>query len=325
MIMRINDPERPLTLCKFAMVCPSNAKKVILHVVQNEKEFVSERLNTELNRQDLNHCDHAHNKLSKMITKKCKFDILMNVWEKCLCNEMSFMLNDTYKDNGKLRIIIFDHCCKNNNTLHWLEWLLNELYCLEKINMLTLDHDKLTPHEKERFLSSLLYKKYTVKNGHQLTKRCNRVSISMYVKMNIVIQLLKNFSVIEKEHALCQILTAKATWFAINRSESRSVHCAAAEGSKVKYVRINVEHQKLIKKWIFLLRMISYLYRIMKKWNFYIHGILENTFTCEKKVIFKVNDTNHDVHSRFENGKFYHDHNGKYTMMSNPYMSKWPT
>ena len=198
MIMRIIDLERPLTSSKFTMVCLSNLKIVISYNVHNNNEFVSEILNPRHNREEIIQCDHAHNKISKMITENCKLAILMNVLDKCLCHEMSCMLNDTCKSNGQLRIIIFDHYSKNMNTLHWLEWLLNELYYLEKINMLTLDHDKLTPYGKVRFLRRLPHKKYTAKIKHQLTERCNMLSISMYVKMNIVFHLLKNSTFIDK-------------------------------------------------------------------------------------------------------------------------------
>ncbi len=326
----VTDPERPWTFSS----CISNTKQHsnVLDKFVNTCNIDKSITHKEYHLSPRN-CVNFPNKLSIKNTEQNvthflnelrKGSCFVNVFVKLRSKKMTYVLTTPYVIHGDIRKVNFDLSCKNNYTMYHCDRFLNEIHVCEWINMLTSDHGKLTRHRILSFLKSELCQNLTIKIEIQLTERCHMLSYSMYIKTKKVLRLLKFSPFISKECVPCKILTAMATWSAINRPKSRTVHCAAAEGSKVKDEKVNVKPQKRRKTLVFLTRIKSNKHQIVKKWIFIVHGILRNIKNIEKMELFKVNYTKWEVKLHLAIANIYHDHKCNCTDSPITYMSKWP-
>ncbi len=180
-------------------------------------------------------------------------------------NTLNMIICEFYdKRNVRYIFILYDGCIQL--FLNGLKWLKNDMY--SRINMVFHNHDKLLTRTVWYKFVRLSQKTFMMKNETIPSKSCYDVLCTMCKNCMRIIHLLRNFSLISENPVPCKILTAKVTWFAINRPISRSSHCAAAEGSKVKYVRNACKITKNLKNMTFY-RINSHIHykNISETWN----------------------------------------------------------
>ena len=267
-MLRINDPERPLTLSKFIlvpyMICLL-AKMLCTVIILSFNLIFMKTLSCIFDD------DQVPNKLLIQITS-IYVDMFYEYTDTMICIGL-IMLIETCNINEYIRFLIIVKCELHMYEKNWLKWLWKFIHVV--INTLINDHDKL---ETMNFIKDMKMKPLP-------SKRCNMLLCSMCPKIEKKFLFLKIFSVISKEYVRCKILTDKITWFDVNSPKSRATYCACA---KVTSAKIKDELQKFQEKCVFWLRLSYNLSKNATINTLWIHGITGDKIFHGKKLFFKV-------------------------------------